>query len=461
MDSIELARIQFAITVMFHFVFPSISIGLGVVVAAFEVLRWRTRREVYARASAFWTRIFALTFVVGVATGIVMEFEFGTNWSRYSAFVGDIFGAPLAAEALLAFFLESTFLGLLLWGGSRVGPGLRALSACLVAVGAALSGLWIIIANSWMQTPAGYEIEAGKAVLVDPLAAFLNPSTLPRYAHTIASSWAMAGFLVLAIAAWYSLRGRIGDVTRLSLRLGVVMAIVGSGTVILTGDQSARQVATTQEAKFAAMQGLYTTTAGAPLVIWSLPPAQDPALAPEGPEIVVTRLLSFLSFGSFNATIKGLEEFPASDWPPVAASFLAYHNMVILGTLMALFLAYGAYAWWRGRIDRSRTWLRFGQWSFLLPALAIQLGWATAEIGRQPWIVYGVMRTADATSPVVSAPEILSSILLFGGVYLALGLLWLSLLARVIRTGPAQDPVPDLVPGPPPRPSRLQPMEVR
>ncbi len=460
MDPTVLARAQFAMTVMFHFVFPSITIGLGLVVAILELARWRTGRDVYARAAAFWTRVFALTFVVGVATGIVMEFEFGTNWSRYSAFVGDVFGAPLAAEALLAFFLESTFLGLLLWGGSRIGSGLRALAACLVAGGAALSGLWIIIANSWMQTPAGYEVQGGKAVLVDAWAALFNPSTVPRYLHTIASSWAMAGFVVLAIAAWYVLRGRAGDVTRISLRIGLIVAILGAGSSILTGDQSARQVAATQEAKFAAMQGLYTTTEGAPLVIWSLPPSQDPTQAPQGPEILVTRLLSFLSFGSFTAAVKGLSEFPPSDWPPVAASFLAYHNMVILGLLMAAFLAYGAWVAWRRRIERSRTWLRLATVAFILPTLAIQLGWATAEIGRQPWIVYGLMRTADATSPVVSAVDIVASIVLLAAVYVVLGGLWLFLLARLIRTGPVEEPAP-LEEAEPSGIRPLRPVEVR
>ena len=459
MDPVVLARAQFAMTVMFHFVFPSISIGLGLVVAALEVARWRTGRDLYARAAAFWTKLFALTFVVGVATGIVMEFQFGTNWSRYSAFVGDVFGAPLAAEAILAFFLESTFLGLLLFGGHRIGSGLRAIAACLVAFGAALSGLWIIIANSWMQTPAGYSIEGGRAVLTDPVAALFNPSTLPRYAHTITSSWALAGFIVLAVGAWYMLRGRSGDVARLSLRIGLLVAVVGTGAVLLTGDQSSRQVATTQEAKFAAMQGLYTTTEGAPLVIWSLPPSQDPSAAPQGPEILVTRLLSFLSFGSFSAAITGLDAFPRQDWPPVAATFLAYHNMVILGTLMGLFLAGGVYLLWRRRLDRSRTWLRLAVPSFLLPALAIQLGWATAEIGRQPWIVYGVMRTADATSPVVSAPEILFSILLFGVIYVALGALWLFLVGRVIATGPVQEPVAE-APETRPDAQPLRPVEV-
>ena len=442
MDPILLARAQFALTVMFHFVFPSISIGLGLVVAVLEVARWRTGRDVYARAARFWTKLFALTFVLGVATGIVMEFQFGTNWSRYSTFVGDVFGAPLAAEAILAFFLESTFLGLLLFGGSRIGSGLRALAACLVAFGAALSGLWIIIANSWMQTPAGYEVQGGKAVLVDALAAFFNPSTLPRYAHTIASSWAMAGFLVIGVAAWLIRKDRAGDVARLSLRVGLLVAIVGTGAVLLSGDQHARQVAATQPAKFAAMQGLYDTTAGAPLVIWSLPPTQEPADAPQGPEILVTRLLSFLSFGSFSAVVQGLDKFPPSEWPPVAATFLAYHNMVILGSLMALLLGSGAWFLWRGRLERSRRWLGLATWSFVLPALAIQLGWATAEVGRQPWIVYGVLPTSAGTSTVVSAPEILFSIALFGAIYMLLGAVWLLLMRRAIREGPVQEPLP-------------------
>jgi cytochrome d ubiquinol oxidase subunit I len=317
----------------------------------------------------------------------------------------------------------------------------------LVASGAALSGLWIIIANSWMQTPAGFEIQgtgaAAKAVLTDPMAALFNASTLPRYLHTITSSWALAGFLVLGVGAWLMRHGRAGDVARLSIRVGLVVAIIGTIGVLGSGDTSARQVANTQPAKFAAMQGLYDTTVGAPLVLWSLPPSQDQANAVEGPAILVTRLLSFLSFGDFKAAVTGLNEFPKIDWPPVAASFLAYHNMVVLGTLMAILLVSGVYLAWRRRLDRSDRWLGFATWGFVLPFLAIQLGWTTAEVGRQPWIVYGVMRTADATSPVVSASEILFSIVLFGAVYLLLGGLWLWLMARAIRQGPVQEPLPE------------------
>ncbi len=442
MDPVLLARIQFALTVAFHFIFPAITIGLGLFIAVVETLRWRTHRELYDRIATFWTRIFALTFAVGVATGIVMEFQFGTNWSRYSTFVGDIFGSPLAAEGVLAFFLESSFLGILLFGRQRIGSTLRWVAAVLVATGATLSAFWIIVADSWMQTPAGYQVVGNKAVLTDFWAAVFNPSTLPRYFHTVASAWAVGAFFVVGVAAWYLLRGRHRDVAAMTIRIGIVLAFTAAVLMFVTGDGSARQVATTQEAKFAAMQGLYSTTSGAPLVIFSLPPAQDPTAAVNGPEIVITRLLSFLAFGNFEAAIKGLEAFPISDWPPVAATFLAYHNMVVLGTVMLVVMLGGVWGWWRGQLETSRRWLWAAVIATPAPLIAVQLGWATAEVGRQPWIVYGLMRTSDATSPVVSAPEILASIIILGLLYALIGALWLFLVRREIIRGPAPSRVP-------------------
>jgi cytochrome d ubiquinol oxidase subunit I len=452
MDPVLLARIQFAITIGFHFIFPAITIGLGLVVAVMETLRWRTRRELYDRMAIFWTKLFALTFAVGVATGIVMEFQFGTNWSRYSTFVGDIFGAPLAAEGVLAFFLESSFLGILLFGRSRVGSTVRWLSAVLVAAGATLSAFWIIVANSWMQTPAGYEVVGDKAVLTDFFGAVFNASTLPRYFHTVAAAWATGSFVVVGIAAWYLLRGRHRDVALTSLKVGLSVAIVASALMFITGDSHARQVAQTQPAKFAAMQGLYSTTAGAPMVIFSLPPSEG-GVGTTGPELVITRMLSFLTWGSFDAAVTGLSEFSREEWPPVTAAFLTYHNMVVLGTIMLLVMLGGVYLWWRNRLALSRRWLWLAVIATPAPLLATQLGWATAEVGRQPWIVYGLMRTADATSPVVSAPEILASIIAFSLVYLLLGALWIFLMRREILHGPApapveeeEQPIPALVP---------------
>ena len=438
MDAILLARVQFAMTVMFHFLFPAVSIGLGLLVAVFETLRWRTGHPLWDRTARFWTRIFAVTFLMGVATGIVMEFEFGTNWARYSAFVGDIFGAPLAAEGVFAFFLESTFLGVLVFGRDRVSSRTRWLAGVLVALGSTLSAFWIIVADSWMQTPAGFDIQGGRAVLTDFWAAVFNPSTLPRFTHTVFSTWVAGSFLVIGLSALLLLRRRSRDVALASIRVALVVAFAGTALMFVTGDQQARQVAVTQEAKFAAMQGLYNTTSGAPLVIWSLPPAQDPGTATQAPEIVVTRLLSLLAFGNVAAPIAGLSEFPVTDWPPVAVTFLAYHNMVILGTVLLLEMLVLLVLVLRGSLERHRTWLRIFAWSMPLPILAIQLGWMTAEIGRQPWIVYGVMRTDDGVSTNVSVPDLAISIALFATAYLVIAWLWLTLVRREVARGPAE-----------------------
>jgi cytochrome d ubiquinol oxidase subunit I len=434
MSPIDLARAQFAFTAAFHFIFPAVTIGLGLIVALAETIRWRTRSEVWDRLARFWTRIFALTFAVGVATGIVMEFQFGTNWSRYSAFVGDIFGSPLAAEAIFAFFLESTFLGLLLWGGTRIGSTLRWFSAVMVSAGSMLSGLWIIIANSWMQTPAGYEVQGDRAVLTDFWAAAFNASTFPRYMHTIMSSLAVGSFLVVGVAAWYLLRDNHHDVARRSIRLGLVVAIIASAGMFLTGDFSARQVANTQPVKFAAMQGVFDTTAGAPLIIFSLPPSQNgPA---DAPSIVITSMLSWMTHGDVNAVVVGLNEFAKDLWPPITLTFLSYHNMVVLGTLMLVAMGLGVLSWLRGRLEVSRTWLLLAVIATPAPLIATELGWATAEVGRQPWIVYNLMRTADGVSPVVGAVDVAISLVLFVGAYIALAVLWLYLLRRAVAAGP-------------------------
>ena len=437
MDAEQLARIQFALTIGFHFVFPSISIGLAGLLAVLETLRLRTGREVYDRAATFWTRVFALTFAIGVATGIVMEFQFGTNWARYSAFVGDIFGAPLAAEGILAFFLESTFLGILLFGRGRVSSRVRWFAALMVFVGTLLSAVWIIIANSWMQTPAGYQVIDGQARLTDFFAAALNPSTIPRYLHTVAAALTCGSFVMLGVSAWYVLRAKHLDVAKVCLPIALVVAFVGSALMFATGDMSGKQVAATQEAKFAGMNGLYSTTAGAPVIILALPPTQDPAAAPQGPELAIPRLLSFLAFGSWTAPVKGLEEFPSADWPPVAMSFLFYHNMVILGSLMLLVMLFGAYYLWRRSVYEKRTWLKLAVLSTPLPLIAIQLGWATAEVGRQPWIVYGLLRTRDGVSAIVPAEQVALSLGLLVAMYVLLGGLYLYLLRKELGRGPA------------------------
>jgi cytochrome d ubiquinol oxidase subunit I len=434
MDPVGLARLQFSLTVMFHFFFPPISIGLSLLLFVLETARWRTGRDVYRRASDFWIRIFAINFSVGVASGIVMEFQFGTNWAGYSRFVGDIFGAPLAAEVIFAFFLESGFLGLLVFGRRRISSFVRWLAAGMVSFGTALSAFWILVANSWMQTPAGYRLEGGRAVLADFRAAVFNASTMPRLLHTLSAALCMGAFVMAGVAAWYARRARHPDFVRVCLRLGVVASLSGALAVFFTGDRQAPQVAHTQHAKFAAMEGIYSTERGAPLILFSLPPTQKGPTP--GPEIMVTNLTSFLAFGNFQAPIEGLKSFPFDEWPPVAPTFLAFHNMVIVANLIALVAVAGTFLLVRGRLETARGWQLVMIWSVPLPMIAIQLGWLTAEVGRQPWIVYGVLRTADGVSKSVGAPEILFSIVLFAVVYLALGALWLFLLLREIARGP-------------------------
>ncbi len=443
MDVLLLSRIQFALTAMFHFIFPSITIGLAMLIAVIETFRWRTKKEVYDRMSVFWTKLFAISFAVGVATGIVMEFQFGTNWSTYSSYVGDIFGAPLAAEGIFAFFLESGFVGLILFGRHRISSTVRWLAALLVAVGTTVSAFWILAANSWMQTPAGFRVETvngvQKAVLTDFWAAVLNPSTLPRFFHTVCSSWVAAAFFMMGISAWYLLRRRKLDVARRSIVLAIAVAFVGSALMFVTGDMHVREVADQQPAKFAAMEGVYQTASGVPLTVFSLPPGQGGPT--DGPDVVIGRMLSFMLTGSFDGQVTGLNAFPVDTWPPVMATFLTFHNMVVIGTLMMLLMIWGGYFALRRTIEQHPTWLRFAVLSIPLPLLAIQLGWATAEIGRQPWIVYGQMRTASAASPGVVAADVVASLALFSAMYLGLFLLWIYSLVRALARGPESSPV--------------------
>lgn len=452
MDVLELSRIQFAMTAMFHFIFPSITIGLAGLIAITETLRWRTKRDVYDRMSVFWTKLFAVTFVVGVATGIVMEFEFGTNWSLYAGYVGDIFGAPLAAEGVFAFFLESGFVGLMLFGRKRVSSTVRWLAAILVAVGTTLSAFWILVANSWMQTPAGFKIVTDangvqKAELTDFWAAVFNASILPRFFHTMSSTWVAAAFFMLGISAWYILRRRHLDVARQSVKLAIVVAFVGAALMFVTGDWHTREVASEQPLKFAAMEGVYDTTYGAPLTLWSLPPSQTADAA--GPQVLVSHLLSFMLTGDWNGQIKGLNQQPdQSLWPPVAMTFLGFHNMVVVGSLMLLLMVFGAFYLWRRTIETHTTWLRFAVLAIPLPLIAIQLGWMTAEVGRQPWIVEGLMKTASAGSPGVSAGDVALSLGLLALLYLGLAAVWLYALVREIAHGPEPAPEGELVGAP-------------
>jgi cytochrome bd ubiquinol oxidase subunit I len=434
MDAVFLARLQFAMTIGFHFLFPPITIGLAWLLVVVEFLGWRNKDEVYARIGAFFGKLLGLTFAVGVATGIVMEFQFGTNWAQYSRFVGDIFGAPLAAEGVFAFFLESGFLGLYLFGRNRVSKGAHWFSCLMVAVGATISAFWIIVANSWQQTPAGFVVRNGRAELTNFADAVFNPSTVIRYLHTVDAALITGAFFMAGIAAYYLLKQRETLFAQRAMRIAVIFGLVVSLLEVMPfGHEHARQVARTQPEKFAAIEGLYSSQTGAPLVFFAVPTTDPPKLHAN---IELPGLLSWMAFGDPKAQIKGINDFPADQIPPLWLTFVSFHNMVVLGMYFILVMAIAVYKLYRKTLWDSPGFLRLLMISIPLPLLACQLGWIATEVGRQPWIVYKLLRTSDAASITVGVQEILFSIVLFGFIYLCLGVLYVFLLSRKVKHGP-------------------------
>jgi cytochrome d ubiquinol oxidase subunit I len=435
MDPVLLARIQFAMTVGFHFIFPPLTIGLAWLLVIVEGLAWKKKNALYGAIGKFFGKILAIIFAVGVATGIVMEFQFGTNWAEYSKFVGDIFGAPLAAEGLFAFFLESTFLGLYLLGRNKVSKGVHWFSIFMVAVGSTISAFWILVANSWQQTPAGFTIRNGRAELTDFWGAVFNPSTTVRFFHTMDAALIAGAFLMAGISGYLIVKGKETETAKKSLKLAVIFGLIVSLMEVFPfGHEHAKQVAQTQPEKFAATQGLYTSQSGAPIAIFALPVTQPPELKAK---IEIPGLLSWLAFGDVNAHIKGINEFPADEIPPLWMTFVSYHNMVALGMYFILVMVIASYKLWKGTLWQSKKFLMLLFWSIPLPVAACQFGWVAAEVGRQPWIVYKLMRTSEAVSITVSAGEILFSIILFGLIYLLLFVLFVYYLMKEINHGPA------------------------
>lgn len=444
MDVTLLSRLQFALTIAFHYLYPPLSIGLGVVLVVMEGLYLRTRRPIYQQMTRFWVRVFGLTFALGVATGIVMEFEFGTNWAAYSRFVGDVFGSALAAEGIFAFFLESGFLALLLFGWNKVGPGMHFFSTLMVCLGAHFSAIWIVVANSWMQTPTGYRLVehtlGRRAEVTDFWAVVFNPSTVDRLTHTILGAWQAGAFLVVSVGAFYLLRGTFVEFGRRSLHVGLAFAVVASLGSLATGHRSAEGVSRNQPAKLAAMEAHYPASAPADLYLFGWVHEQRETVV----GLALPGMLSWMLHGDRSAPVQGLRAFPPGDRPPVQLTFQAYHLMVAIGMgLIALSLA-GAVAARSGRLESNPWLLRLLVVSVLGPQAANQLGWMTAEVGRQPWIVYGLMRTSEGVSQTVSAGMVVFSLVLFSVVYVLLFALFLYLLNAKISHGPL---VEDLVPG--------------
>ena len=453
-DAVLLSRLQFAIVVIFHFLFVPLSIGLGLFVALAETRYYRSKDPKDKAATKFWAKIFTTTFVIGVATGITMEFSFGTNWANYSRYVGDIFGAPLAAEALLAFFLESVFLGIVLFAREKISPKLYLVSTWLVWFGSALSALWILIANSWMQTPAGFRDLGDKAEITDFWAAALNPSTVARYLHTVDSVIILASFCVIAIGAYYLLRKRNIEHGVKFIKTGLIVGIITVILMLPFAHMQATVVAEQQPAKLAAMEGQ-----------WEDGPAAFTIIGWVDEDSKTTSGLAIPGFTSFLATFdtstvypglnttEGNVDFGSGKYPgvkvdsyqggnpPVNFTFQAYHIMVCFYALLIIWLIIAGLALKKakkgGQPGKAALYLLvFGP---LIPFICIQAGWIVAEVGRQPWVVYNLLKTADAVSPVVSAPELLITITLFVLFYAILFVAWLRLVLGQIKKGPQLD----------------------
>ncbi len=437
MDVEILSRIQFAFTIGFHYIFPPMTIGLGLLLVIMEAMYLKTKKEVYEHMTRFWVKVFGLIFALGVATGIVMEFQFGTNWSQYSRFVGDVFGSALAAEGVFAFFLESGFLAILLFGWDKVKPGTHFFATIMVMFGAHFSAIWIVVANSWQQTPAGFQlVERGgmmRAELVNFWQAVFNPSFLDRISHVFMGTWQAGAFLVISVSAFYLLKNRHSEFARKSIKIALVLAAVASILQLASGDQSGKKLADTQPAKLAAFEGIYPPDepAGLWLFGWVDENSQEVKYG-----IQIPGMLSWLVHGSSDAPIKGLNSFEPGDRPPVNTVFQSYHAMVAIGFALILIALLGIFFWWRGTLFGHRWLLWIFVFSVLGPQLANQLGWFSAEVGRQPWIVYNYLRTSEAFSVSVTTGEVITSLILFGLVYLLLFILFIFLLNEKIQAGP-------------------------
>jgi cytochrome d ubiquinol oxidase subunit I len=437
---LTLSRFQFALTIMFHYLFPPLSIGLGGILVIMEALYLKTGRVEYEAMTKFWTKIFAVNFAMGVATGITMEFEFGTNWATYSRYVGDVFGSALAAEGIFAFFLESGFLAVLVFGWDKVSPRMHFFSTCMVALGAFFSSIWIVIANSWQQTPAGFHIVGqglgARAEITDFWAMVFNPSSMQRLAHTVIGAYVLAAFFVMSITAYYILNGRHLNFAKKSFTIGLVVATVASLAEPISGDLQGKRVAQTQPAKLAAMEGVFHTGQGpTPLYLFGQPDAKEQEVKYG---IAIPGLLSLMAYGDLHKPVAGLDQFPQRDWPPVVPTFQAFHVMVWLGILFVALTLIGLYFRWKGTIFEKR-WLL---WVFVLavplPYVANEFGWMTAEVGRQPWVVYGLLRTSDALSKAVVASQVLGSIIMFIVIYALLFVVWVFVLDSKIKHGPEE-----------------------
>jgi cytochrome bd ubiquinol oxidase subunit I len=438
LDVLILSRLQFAFTIMFHYLFPPLTIGLGLLMVWVEGAWLWTGDRSYRRIARFWSELFAVNFALGVVTGVVMEFEFGTNWAAYSRYVGDVFGSGLAAEGLFAFFMESGFLGVVLFGWNRVPPKVHFFATCMVSLGGFFSSIWILVANSFMQTPAGYHIVGegleARAEITDFWAMVMSPSTFDRVVHVWLASFIVGAFFALSISAFYVLKNRHQELARKMLVISLVYATLASTAMLLSGDSNARMVAEHQPAKLAALEGHFKTGEGpTPLMLFGIPDEKNQKLHFA---VGLPRALTFLVYRNWTQPVAGLDQFAPEDRPPVVIPFWAYRVMVGVGTFFIAICWAGLFFWWRGTLFAQR-WLMALYCGSIVAALAAnEAGWVCTEVGRQPWIVYGLLRTSEGLSESVVASQVLGSIIMFGTIYLLLFVVWLKSLHKKISHGP-------------------------
>ncbi len=444
MDTLMLSRIQFSLNTCFHYLFPPISIGLGLILVVMEGLYLKTKEIKYKEMTSFWIKIFALVFALGVATGLVQTFAFGTNWAKYSRYVGDVFGSALAAEGVFAFFLEAGFLGVLLFGWDRVSPKLHYFSNICVCLGAHFSAVWIIVANSWMQTPAGFKLEetpmGTRAVVTNFWEMVFNPSALDRLCHVILACWITGAFFVISVSAYYFLKQKHLPVARSMMRIGLVLGMVSLLLQLVSGDSSARLIAKFQPAKLAAFEGLYKTVPSTPVSVIGWVDGKNETVH----SISVPSALSFMTYRDLTTPVTGLDQIPRDEWPNVPLVFQTYHLMVALWGCMFLIAALGLWRWKRGTLEQSRGLLKVMVVSVLMPHIAQQAGWISTEVGRQPWIVWKLLRTSEGVSSVIRAGQVKGSLIMFTCIYLLLFVLFIFLLDRKIKEGPekaTEDPM--------------------
>ncbi|PKN42338.1 MAG: cytochrome ubiquinol oxidase subunit I [Deltaproteobacteria bacterium HGW-Deltaproteobacteria-18] len=433
MDVLMLSRLQFAMATMFHFIFVPLTLGLSILVAIMETKYVRTGDETYKRMTKFWGKLFVINFVLGVVTGITLEFQFGTNWSRYSEYVGDIFGSLLAIEATTSFFLESTFLGAWIFGWNILSPKMHAACIWLVAIASNLSAAWILLANAFMQNPVGYVLRNGRAELDNFFHVLLNPFGWQQYVHTLSGAFTLAGFFIMGVSAYHLLKKQNIDFFTRSFKMGMVFALVFSVLVAVQGHHHAQEVGRIQPAKLAAMESLWETQESAPMYLLVVPDEKNEKNAVE--LFGIPGALSFLAHGSFNTPVQGLKDWPKDERPPVMLTFLSFRAMVGIGTLLPILCIWAFLR--RNRLTETPRLLKAMLFAIPLPYLAIEAGWVVAEVGRQPWIVYGLMKTADAVSPIVTS-QVAFSLVALTLLYALLGAVDIYLLFKFAKKGPAE-----------------------